>query len=447
MLTNKRYPHGLFLDAMFESFSADGILYCILRNWQDLPADCGNDLDVFVSKEDVARAVRLIVSLGAKHNLVLRRKTIKYGYLSLLLHNWDTLEEIKIDFFHIIHFQGLETIPSGEVLSDTRVFNGIVVANESVANFINLYKDFLSENYIKEKYRKEIIDMIRSDSEGLKLRLYIDNVFGRHGLSILSNALAGECESQSASAAKLRRLLRQEKYKSVPLVSLTSQAYACWYRLTNGCSGFKSKNITIALLGPDGSGKSTISEILVKDIFPKNQDVIYRHGRPGFIPSLLDVFNKVMSLFRLKKLPPNPSGEDAVQDKVHSSQMAALYVTYYFFDFWLGELYFRTIKRRYVKILDRYWYDYFFLPSFSNLPRWMGFFQKILPRATLLLILRASADAIYERKKELARCQIVEQNERALSLGGKRKEARYIDTDGGVNDTKRALAEVVGLIL
>ena len=154
MLTNKRYPHGLFLDVLFKNFSADGVLYCVLRNWQDLPNDCGNDLDVFVSKENVVRACRLIISLGAKHNLVLRRKTIKYGYVSLLLHNWETLEEIKIDFFHIIHFQGLETISHGEVLSDTRVLNSIVVANESVANFINMYKDFLSENYIKEKYRK-----------------------------------------------------------------------------------------------------------------------------------------------------------------------------------------------------------------------------------------------------------------------------------------------------
>ena len=41
----------------------------------------------------------------------------------------------------------------------------------------------------------------------------------------------------------------------------------------------------------------------------------------------------------------------------------------------------------------------------------------------------------------------MEQNERALSFGGKREEARYIDTDGGIDDTKRALAEVVGLIL
>jgi hypothetical protein len=124
--------------------------------------------------------------------------------------------------------------------------------------------------------------------------------------------------------------------------------------------------------------------------------------------------------------------------------MASIYVAYYFLDFWLDEIYFKLSRRVAIRVFDRYWYDYFFLPSFLHLPWPITLFSHILPRADRLLILIADPEKIYARKKELTLDQIRFQNERALNLAAKRPEARLIRTDSGFDDTARALAEALG---
>ena len=151
-------------------------------------------------------------------------------------------------------------------------------------------------------------------------------------------------------------------------------------------------------------------------------------------------------MFRRTPLKSNPKGKDAVHGKVHSRVMASIYVAYYFLDFWLDEIYFKLSRRRAIRVFDRYWYDYFFLPSFVHLPRPMTLFSRMLPSADRLLILIADPEKIYARKKELTLDQIRFQNERALSLAANRPEARLIRTDGGLDDTVRALAEALGQV-
>jgi hypothetical protein len=438
------HTHGAFIRALFAALAEGGVAHCVLRNWQGLPEDCGNDLDVFVeaAKRDLA-AARLI-SVAAAHKLIARRKTAKYGYISYDFHNWETRQDLKIDFFTKIHFQGLETISPEAVLSDPIDHSGIPVANASAANFINAYKDILDSGIIKGKYRADINSSLMDPAGAPRLREHFAEAFGECGPRIIEAVLAGDGTPDPASARSLRRLLRARKYRGAPLAALTDQVAALWQRLTHGRRRLKSERLTIALMGPDGSGKSTISEMMRQKLIPPDQDILYKHGRPGYIPALREVLNMVRRMFRRTPLKSNPKGKDALQDRVHSPTMASIYVAYYFLDFWLDEISFKLSRRVAIRVFDRYWYDYFFLPSFVHLPRPMTLFFQILPSADRLLILIADPDKIYARKKELTLDQIRFQNERAMNLAAKLPEARLIRTDGGFDDTARAIAEALG---
>lgn len=438
------HTHGPFIRALFAALSESGVAHCVLRNWQGLPEECGNDLDVFVepAKRDLATA--RLISVAAAHKLVARHKTARYGYISYDFYNWETHQDLKIDFFTKIHFQGLETISPEAVLSNPIDHCGIPVANASAANFINAYKDILDSGIVKSKYSADITSSLMNLAGAPRIREHLVEAFGEGGPRIIEAVLAGDGKPAPASSRSLRRLLRARKYRAAPLAALTAQVAALWQRLTYGHRRRKSERLTIALMGPDGSGKTTVSDMLRQKLFPPDQVILYKHGRPGYIPALRDVLNIVRRVFRRAPLKSNPKGKEAVQDMVHGRALASIYVAYYFLDFWLDEIYFKLSQRGAIRIFDRYWYDYFFLPSFVHLPRQMTLFCHILPRADRLFILISEPEKIYARKKELTLGQIRFQNERALSLAAKRPEACVIRTDGGLDNTARALAEALG---
>ena len=145
-----------------------------------------------------------------------------------------------------------------------------------------------------------------------------------------------------------------------------------------------------------------------------------------------------------KAMKPNPKGKDAVQGRVHSKSMAIVYLLYYSIDFWLDEIWFRVTGRQCIRVFDRYWYDYFFLPSFVHLPKSMNVFLSILPAANVLLVLRAEAETINARKNELTVEQLREQNARAAKLASMRSEAYIIRTDVSLDQLMIAVATSIG---
>jgi len=162
----------------------------------------------------------------------------------------------------------------------------------------------------------------------------------------------------------------------------------------------KIKKNIIAILGPDGSGKSTVIECLIKQL----PDCLLFHHRPGLIPNI--------SLIG-KNEPPNIITEPHAETP-HSPVLSALAFFYYIFDFTVG--YFFKIKlnkeAKTLVVFDRYYYDYFvdkrrYRSSLSN--GWYKFWLWMIPKPQFVFVLLTSPDLIHQRKQELTKVEIARQ--------------------------------------
>lgn len=62
-----------FLKDLFNDFNSKKIDYVVLRNYENLPNDVGNDLDILINKNSEVEINFLLNQLIKKHNLLLKK--------------------------------------------------------------------------------------------------------------------------------------------------------------------------------------------------------------------------------------------------------------------------------------------------------------------------------------------------------------------------------------
>ena len=156
--------------------------------------------------------------------------------------------------------------------------------------------------------------------------------------------------------------------------------------------------ICLALLGPDGSGKSTVIQAVKEHLGYHFEKIEDRHWRPHFLGDVGVLLGK-----RKKASGPvtDPHGRAP-----HSTWVSALRFFYYWLDYWLGYP-LRVWKFRaqnHLVIFDRYAQDMWCDPKRYRLqlPRGlMKFFCRLTPQPELTFVLLADAETIHQRKGEV----------------------------------------------
>ena len=184
----------------------------------------------------------------------------------------------------------------------------------------------------------------------------------------------------------------------------------------------------IALMGPDGVGKTSTLDAIEKQLenaFP----IAIRHAwRPGWLPSL----------HRLKtgEEPETPLGEKTTMAgvKQRSAFMPSLVrLIYYGIDYAVG--YWLRVRpelnRGCLVISDRYFYDYFVDPGSKGvtMPGWLlRAFCTLYPRPRHGFILMADPIIVRARKADLSVAEIERQNETFRALAQRYPELELIDS-------------------
>lgn len=205
------------------------------------------------------------------------------------------------------------------------------------------------------------------------------------------------------------------------------------------------RGYTIAFLGTDGSGKTTIIERVsprLNEAYPKC--VYYEHLRPNWIPTISRLLGKGAA--------EEPDTDPHV--KKQSGVVGSLFrFSYYFVDYTLGywmKIYPRKAFHSCVWIFDRYYYEYLIDPRRTRvtLPKWV--FKAgllLIPEPDLILCLGANPETIYARKPEMTLEEVTRQVNELSAFCKKHKKAVWVDTgcsiEQSVEETMRTIYALI----
>ena len=206
--------------------------------------------------------------------------------------------------------------------------------------------------------------------------------------------------------------------------------------------------VTIAFLGTDGSGKSTIINAVIPILNEAfHSGVHYEHMRPNYMPSL------AVAMGKKRKVEPVTVCTDPHAGKPSGFLGSLLRLNYYMIDYTYG--YFRKIYldksvKTHVWIFDRYYYDYLIDPQRGRiqLPEWMiRFYGLFVPTPDIIICLGTDAKKIHERKPELPLEEVERQVNKLQNFARKHKKAVWIDTGCSIEEsTKQTMDAILSIM-
>lgn len=201
-----------------------------------------------------------------------------------------------------------------------------------------------------------------------------------------------------------------------------------------------ARAIYIVVLGPDGSGKTTVADCLATKLRAEGHAVSRHDFSFGIMPP-------ISSLLRMRQRDSAPEGQrDSGMVKPLNPVRAAILACWYGIDHLMGRWRLRRGPPGELVIFARSYHDFLYQRAYLKLPVAIPrLFLAVGPKPHLIVTPRQDPRAIHDRKPELTVAEIGEQYARIA-----RRLVRYpyfseIDASGGVGFMVRRIREKLNL--
>lgn len=397
-------PYHVFLNDYFGELKEKNVGYCVLSGYEGLPdAFRSDDIDILVARGSLHEASTILKSVFRKYGsgyFALHKFKGRQTYIFFFqgTDGWIS-ESIKVDIFLHLEFRGRVFLSSREILQEAIPHNDIYIPCAMHQAYIGVVKGVLKGGPAWEKYLPRIQRGLAGHAGGMESLLR--RTFREKTAKLLvSDLAAGNTERMETNRKRLIRETYAISFLNRPIrfpMNLLS------YLLFRAGNLVNPPNYLIAVLGPDGAGKTTLIErmkVRFQDVFKMDsRGVKVFHIRPGLFPTITEL---------LKKKGHAEEKPSFLREAWHAPSRAISLVRLLCFwaDYVLG--YFVKILpelgRFHVVILDRYYYDLLIDPSRYKirLPRRvMKSFFSVLPTPDVAFVLDAPPEVIFQRKREL----------------------------------------------
>lgn len=353
--------------------------YCVLRGYETLPDTVNNDIDFAVYSNCVDNLKSELIRFFAYEEYFISYYSDRFGFFQIYFSNGE--HELKLDFWTVINFRGMIYSEVAEVIKNRKIYRNINVADEQDEFEISFYKELYHNKRSRNDKVKRLNILYQKCEQPVLPKFLMPYLNNNNTMTTLAYV-----------SLILDLVLKNfHKYK----IGVLFHVIKYFLKLMKSK---KMKNFQLYILGIDGSGKSTLSNFLMEKFsYMSNTDVIYRHGRPGFIPNLRQfLFQQKIDTrsidFSIKKH----------KSREHTRSQLTLYSVYYILDYLLERLKYSLKLRRVIFIYDRSWQDYF---SVSKKPfQWRVlelFYRKLCTDNFFTLHLNGNLTLITKRKPEL----------------------------------------------
>jgi len=364
--------------------------YCILHGWQALPEYLPSDLDLIVHPEDL-QTVEEVLGLRAERRII---QLIEYeaSCFFFVLAGLEAEKDLflQVDTAPDYRRNGRIFFTAEELLAGRRQWNGFWVAAANVEFAYLLVKKVLKGRMPDHQKQRLRVVCRELGPEGLAIgqRLF-GPVLGNEAIAWANGA---EWDVFERHLRRLRRSLLWRAMRGHPFNPVRFWR-AEWGRIWRR-QGFPT-GLLVAVLGPDGAGKTTLIERLKENLSGAFRRAEVFHLRPGLLGPR-GVNGPVT----------NPHGKPP-----HPWWLSSLKVLHYLLDYGAGYLF--KVRPQLVRstlvLFDRYYDDLLVDPRRYRYggAGWLArLARKFIPQPDLVLVLDAPEDVLLGRKQEVSPAEL-----------------------------------------
>lgn len=415
------------LREFFKVLESADVRYCVVGDTRTVAAVLSSDVDIVVSGSDLSCIPALINHFCATNDCLLVQ-AIQHEqtatYYAIAIRSEGTPLYLHFDVCSDYYRHGRRLLPADEILiGNYRSQLGVRIPKESAAFMYYLLKKIDKRALSAEQFQYLCWGWKASRSEAQEALLRFWN---SHDVALLAAALdACDLDAITPWIPHLRSELR----KRLPF---SPADYARELRRL-GLRIVRPTGLHIAVLGPDGSGKSSVINELTSSAAGAFRRTRSYHLRPHFCRPAA-----------VAEPVTNPHGS---KERTLLGSLAKLLL-------WGSDYlasYVSCILPMLVQstlvVFDRYAHDLLVDPRRYRYggPRWpVKALLRVVPQPDLILILDAPAEIVRRRKEEVELVESLRQRQEYLSLGHELRNAHIVDSSRPLD---QLVIEVQDLVL
>lgn len=390
--------------ALISALSAECGSYCILSGYDQLPESFDSDIDFMVDEKDFVRLPSIVAHVAHETNTYLfqtieHEVTARAFLLASLCGAGLTIYQLDAasDYRHF----GLLWLRADEVLAARhRHARGFWIPSAAHEFAYYLIKRVNKRDFGIQHGKR--LSRLYDGSEDACDRIMARFWSPRQRIALGSMAASGNWDEMPRLLEPLRKQLRRHGAESLPqrMASLPRRGLHVLDRVAHPTGRW------IALMGPDGSGKSFAVNTIREQFASAFRDVRCFHLRPKLLRAVTRDGDPVT----------DPHGK-APRGFVASIAKVFYLLADYLFGY-IVDIAPALIRTRLI-VFDRYFYD--LLVDTKRVryggPRWLlDLASHLLPRPDLVILLDAPPEVLWSRKQEVPFDEVVRQREAYLQL-------------------------------
>lgn len=396
------------LSPYFKELSTKGIKYCVLRGYDKLPDETRYDVDIAINESDLLLAISLLRDAASNSGWTMVGSMKRDGFSRILLYhpNYEKVT-LPIDFIMKHAYRGFFYAENEVLLNDTVDHKSLCVArsgHEAAISFVGKLIVGKGTEINSEKLSR--IQRLAQEDETGFVHLLSESLGNTISQKLYDSIKVGDWDT----AFKIRGKIMTASIKKTGVIRSILNMIKSLYESVKGRlqrrGGMSMRGgLFLVLLGPDGSGKTTLAKEMDKRLSPLFSSSEYYHGRFHLFPQLGGIKRLLVpsSKKKIQKELVQSSETDMIQRETLSVTRACINIIYYGTEYMVSRIpvWFKLRKNKLI-VCDRYFYDYLLHPEYIQAPKWLiMLFTKLVPQPDLVLLIKCDAEVIFTRKKEL----------------------------------------------
>jgi thymidylate kinase len=415
-----------FLSTLLGSLDNNQVRYCLLHSWEEVPQSLPSDLDIAVHRQDdrkLGLVFRLLQNKGYSLVQIINYYVEAYCFRFLWFEG-PAINTLAVDVI-FKHQRGALISPSANLLVSGRRRHRTfwIPTPEAEFTYLLARKTWKGTAPVRQERRLKLLveQLGRPIAEKLAGKLFL----GSLKLRVIDACISGQLNpllAQIKAQAWVTSLVRNPLRLIADLLSDGMRLVRRWLQPTG---------LLVAVMGPDGAGKSTLIEHLVQAIGPAFDRQRVYHWRP-------------MLLWRRKSMRDTTRPHNLPS---HGRCWSIVRLFAHILDYWLGYWFVirLLLSRSGLVVFDRYFDDVLIDPKRYRYggPLWLArILRPVIAKPDLVLVLDASVDVLLSRKHEVAFEEIQRQRRLYASINGA-DGTRVIDASRSVSDVTAEAATAI----